>query len=117
MFARCGGDRLGAVRYGADHAWRERPLRRQANPNVVAPTSLAGSPPFSPPRRGGLGWVADGAANFVHDPGDALNGDLWVLWFNELGYQTRINPIPRTQTNARAGDRGPSISSASLTSS
>src|ERR1700745_3360009 len=42
------GDRLGVVRDGTDHAWRERPLRPRASTrNVVAPTSLAG--PFEQP--------------------------------------------------------------------
>jgi hypothetical protein len=37
--------RLGSLRDGADHAWRERPFRRSGvgrTHNVVAPTSLAG---------------------------------------------------------------------------
>ena len=44
------GDRFGPLRDGADHAWRERPLGRRSNLNVVAPTSLAGQfeQPYGP---------------------------------------------------------------------
>ena len=64
------GDRLGPVRDGADHAWRERPLRRRAHPQC----RRADEP--RRPVRAAL-W-ADGAADFVHDPGVALHEDLWA---------------------------------------
>ncbi len=64
------GDRLGPLRDGADHAWRERPLRRRAHPQC----RRAHEP--RRPVRAAL-W-ADGAADFVHDPGAALHEDLWA---------------------------------------
>src|SRR5438132_9035500 len=44
------GDRLGPLRDGADHPWRERPLRVGRTRNVMAPTSLAGQfeQPYGP---------------------------------------------------------------------
>ena len=63
------GDRLGPLRDGLDHAWRERPLRRRAHPQC----RRADEP--RRPVRAAL-W-ADGAADFVHDPGIALHEDLW----------------------------------------
>ena len=59
----------GPLRDGADHAWRERPLRRRAHPQC----RRADEP--RRPVRAAL-W-ANGAADFVHDPGIALHEDLW----------------------------------------
>src|SRR5271169_3114843 len=59
------GDRLGTVRDGADHPWRERSLRRRAHPRC----RVASEP--RRPVRAAL-W-ADRAADFVYDPGIALH--------------------------------------------
>jgi len=55
------GDRRGPVRDGIDHAWRERPLRRRAH------SQCRGANEPRRPVRAAL-W-ANGAADFVHDPG------------------------------------------------
>jgi hypothetical protein len=68
---RRGGDRLGPLRDGADHAWRERPLRRRAHPQCHSTDQ-----PRRPVR---AALWANGTADFVHDPGIALHEDLWAL--------------------------------------
>src|SRR5438552_2160944 len=65
------GDRLGPVRYGVDHPWRERPLRRRAHPQCRRTDE-----PRRPVR---AALWANGAADFVHDPGIALHEDLRAL--------------------------------------
>ena len=62
------GDRGGLVQHGADHAWRERPLRRRAHPQ------RRGADEPRRPIRAAL-W-AKGAADFVHGPSVALHEDL-----------------------------------------
>jgi hypothetical protein len=66
------GGRFRPLRDGADHTWREQPLRRRPHPQCrCTPTSLAGQ--FE---------QSDGpyeAADFVHDPGVALHEDLRTL--------------------------------------
>src|ERR1700730_18060224 len=56
--------------FGTDHPWRERPLGRRAH----AQCHRANEP--RRPVRAAL-W-ANGAADFVHDPGAALHEDLWL---------------------------------------
>src|SRR5438874_7345172 len=65
------GDRLGALRDGADHPWRERPLRRRAHPQRRRTDEPRR------PIRAAL-W-ANGAADFVHDSRAVLHEDLWAL--------------------------------------
>ena len=85
-----------AVRHGIDHPRRERPLRRRTHPQ----RRLAGEP--RRPVRAAL-W-ADGAADFVHDPGIALHEDRWslagapgaILWCSANGpARTRAPPSRR----------------------
>jgi hypothetical protein len=65
------GDHLGPLRDGIDHAWRERPLRGRAHPQCHS---------IDQPRRPVRAALwANGAADFVHDPGIALHEDLWSL--------------------------------------
>ncbi len=59
----------GLCRDGADHAWRERPVGCRAHPQCRGPDE-----PRRPVR---AALWADGAADFVHDPGLALHEDLW----------------------------------------
>jgi acetyl-CoA acetyltransferase len=55
------GDRLGPLRDGADHAWRERPLRRWAHPQCRRADESRRPPPFPPPQAGeGWGWGGGG---------------------------------------------------------
>jgi acetyl-CoA acetyltransferase len=55
------------------------PLRRPAHPQCRrAHQPRWQPPPFPPPQAGeGRGGWANGAADFVHDPGIALHEDLW----------------------------------------
>ena len=61
---------FGSMPDGADHAWRERPLRRRAHPQRGVP-----SEPRRPVR---AALWPDGAADFVHDSRAALHEDLWA---------------------------------------
>ena len=63
------GDRFGPLRDGVDHAWRKRPLRHRAHPQCHST--------HEPRRPVRAALWANGAADFVHDPGIALHEDLW----------------------------------------